>query len=221
MGCAVETSKPKRRRKRLSTARPYGELSPEAQARTREVWWEKGWTWDEHDCEQLTETFREVLWEKYGIEGADVNWSLGSCQGDGVAFAASPNIRAMADHDQGLRQCLDAAEVLLAIQGADYEADWSVQITHAGRCYGWGGMQVSVECRAPWGDIDPIQDILDGIAALAAEIVCPIVQGACKHLERLGYREIEHRESHECIAETLEANRHLFNEEGEPVRRTP
>ena len=32
MGCAVETSKPKRRRKSLSTARPYGELSEAAQA---------------------------------------------------------------------------------------------------------------------------------------------------------------------------------------------
>ena len=206
MGCAVETSKSKRRRKCLSTARPYGELSEAAQVRAREVWREKGWTWDEHDSEQLTETFREELWEKYGIEGADVNWSLGWCQGDGVAFAATPNIQAMAEHDQGLRQCIDAAEVLLAMQGADDEADWGVQITHAGRCYGWGGMQVSVECRAPWGNIDPIQDVLDGIAARAAEIVCQIVQGACKHLERLGYREIEYCDSDECIAETLDAN---------------
>ena len=36
MGCAVETSKPRRRRKGLSTARPYGELSDEAKARARD-----------------------------------------------------------------------------------------------------------------------------------------------------------------------------------------
>ena len=98
----------------------------------REVWREKGWAWDEHDSDQLTETFRDELWERYGIEGADVNWSLSSCQGDGVAFAATPNIRAMAAHDKRLQPCIDAAEVLLAVQGADYEADWGVQISHEG-----------------------------------------------------------------------------------------
>ena len=36
MGCAVETSKPKRRRKGLPTARPYCELSEEAKARARD-----------------------------------------------------------------------------------------------------------------------------------------------------------------------------------------
>jgi hypothetical protein len=157
------------------------------------------------------------LWERYGIDGADVNWSLSSCRDDGVSFSATPDIQAMAEHDQGLRQCLDAAEVLLAMQGADYEADWGVQITHEGRCYGWGGMQVNVECRAPWGHIDPIQDVLDGIAALAAESVCRIVQGACKHLERLGYQEIEYRESDECVGETLDAHDYLFDKDGELV----
>jgi hypothetical protein len=36
-------------------------------------------------------------------------------------------------------------------------------------------------------------------------------------LERLGYGEIEYRESDECIAEMLGANDYLFDEEGEPV----
>jgi len=66
MGCVVETSKPKRRPKSLSTARPYGELSPEAQARAREVWREKGWTWDQWDSEQLTEFFKQELEEEWG-----------------------------------------------------------------------------------------------------------------------------------------------------------
>ena len=88
--------------KSLPTARPYGELSAAAQAEARDYWREQGWTWSEHDSAQLTETFQDRLWEQYGIEGADVSWSLGWCQGDGVSFAATPAIRAMAEHDHGL-----------------------------------------------------------------------------------------------------------------------
>jgi hypothetical protein len=78
MGCAVATPKPKRRRKSRPTPRPYGELPEAAKARAREYWRGQNWAWGEHDCEQLTETFQDKLCERYGIEGADVSWSLGS-----------------------------------------------------------------------------------------------------------------------------------------------
>jgi hypothetical protein len=42
--------------KGLSTARPYGELPAAVQALAREYWREQGWTWGEHDSEQLAET---------------------------------------------------------------------------------------------------------------------------------------------------------------------
>ena len=103
MGCAVETSKPKRRRKGLSTPRPYGELSEEAKARARDCWREKGWTWDQWDSDQLTEFFKQELDEEWGIDEAELSWSLGYCQGDGVSFTASLNLDKVAAKNETVR----------------------------------------------------------------------------------------------------------------------
>ena len=81
MGCAVETSKPKRRRKGLSTPRPYGELSEAAKARARDCWREKGWTWDQWDSDQLTEFFKQELEEEWGIDEAEVELEPGLLPG--------------------------------------------------------------------------------------------------------------------------------------------
>jgi hypothetical protein len=110
MGCAVETSKPKCRRKSLSTARPYGELSEEAKARAREVWRETAW--DSVDSELLTEQFAEALEYEFGIEARthpvkyatvtryepEIEWSLSYCQGDGVSFQADVDIEKIVAH---------------------------------------------------------------------------------------------------------------------------
>lgn len=62
---------------------PIDELSPEVReavmVRLRER------AFDETHVQWLSEDFENTLEEK-GIDGADVNWSLGYCQGDGVCF---------------------------------------------------------------------------------------------------------------------------------------
>ncbi len=112
MGCAVATSKPKRRRKGVSTARPYDELSAEAKAQAREWWRNQDWRWDSADSEMLTEWMEGELEEVYGIEVStrtqryangkthqvpDIEWSLSYCQGDGVNFKAAPDLAKMAE----------------------------------------------------------------------------------------------------------------------------
>jgi hypothetical protein len=218
MGCAQATPEQDCRDANVSIARPYRKLPPEAQEQARAYWREKGWTWDGFDSERLTEFFQDELAERYGIEGAVAQWSLGYCQADGVSFTAKPEMEVMAEHDERLQQYLRAAEVVLAMQDAEYGPEWTIEITHPGRCYGWDGMQLNVECRGPWGSIDPIQDTLDGLAALAAEVICDIVAGACKRLERLGYDEIEYHESDEYFDDLLMNNdQYLFDEDGEYV----
>lgn len=67
------------------------ELSPEAKDHAIEKFREGGSNFDNFDSDQLTESFEEFLEEK-GIEGSEVNWSLGYSQGDGVCFSGSVEI---------------------------------------------------------------------------------------------------------------------------------
>ena len=124
MGCAVETSKPKRRRKSLSTARPYCELSEEARARARDCWREKGWTWDQCDSDQLTEFFKHELEEEWGIDEAEVSWSLSYCQGDGVSFTANLNLDKVAAKNETVREIVRAVELLEAAGGWESSPGW-------------------------------------------------------------------------------------------------
>ena len=99
MGCAVQTPKAKRRRKGLSTPRPYGELSEAAKARARDCWREKGWTWDQWDSGYLTDLFAEVLLEEYGIEVATRTEKLsgGKTIQDTTELLGSPRMKSLVD----------------------------------------------------------------------------------------------------------------------------
>ena len=127
MGCAIETPKPKRRRKSLSAPRPYCQLSDTAKARARDCWREQGWTWDEWDSDQLTEFFQQELECAYGIDDAKVEWDLGYSQGDHVTFKASPRIERMAERSAELAQLSKAAELLTAASGGD-DVEWETAI---------------------------------------------------------------------------------------------
>ena len=74
---------------------PYSLLSPAAQSRAREFWRKQGWGSGDVDAHVLTEQFQRDLAETYGMEGMNVYWSLGYCQGDGVSFEGEPDIHAM------------------------------------------------------------------------------------------------------------------------------
>ena len=207
MGCAVETSKSKRRRESLSTARPYGELSEEAKARARDCRREKGWTWDQCDSDQLTEFFKQELEEKWGIDEAEVSWSLGYCQGDGVSFTANLNLDKVAVKNEAVREIMQAVELLEAAGGWEYLPEWSVSIDANGghaSCYTYHGSH---------GDE---QRVLDELCVEMEAELEQVYKQACRRLEELGYAEIEYHDSDEYLDDELTANDHyLFTEEGE------
>ena len=207
MGCAVETSKPKRRRKSLPTARPYGELSQEAKARARDCWREKGWTWDQWDSDQLTEFFKQELDEQWGIDEAELSWSLSYCQGDGVSFTASPNLEAMAKKNETIREVMQTVELLEAAGGWEYSPEWSVSIDANGG---------HAECHAYHRANDDEQRVLDELCVAIEAELDQVHKQACRRLEELDYAEIEYRDSDEYLNDELTANDHyLFTEEGE------
>ncbi|MGB7734364.1 MAG: hypothetical protein WBL72_11735 [Thermoguttaceae bacterium] len=222
MGCTVETPKPKRRRKSLPTARPYGELSEEAKARARDCWREKGWTWDQWDSGELTDLFAEVLLEEYGIEVAtrterlsggktiqrpDISWSLSYCQGDGVSFTAHPDLEAMAKKNEAIREVMQTVELLEAAGGWEYSPEWSVSIDANGG---------HAECHAYHRANHDEQRVLDELCVAIEAELDQVHKQACRRLEKLGYAEIEYRDSYEYLEDVLTANDHyLFTEEGE------
>jgi hypothetical protein len=209
MGCAVAPPKPKRRRKGLSAPRPYGELSAAAKARARDCWREKGWTWDECDSEQLTEFFKQELEEEWGIDEAELSWSLGYCQGDGVSFKASLNLEKMAAKNDTVAEIMRQAELLEAAAGWEYSPQWTASISSG---------SVEVQCYAMDYD-DPSRDaqrLLDELASAMEAELEQVYKQACRRLEKLGYAEIEYHDGDEYLDGELTANDHyLFTEEGE------
>jgi hypothetical protein len=223
MGCAVETSKPKRRRKGLSTARPYCELSEEAKARARDCWREKGWTWGQWDSEQLTEFFKQELAEEWGIDEAELSWSLGYCQGDGVSFKAVvdidkviahgvPGCEYYSPHAAKLRELWQAVQMLEAVSMVDI--DWSFGFDKKND-------HARHDAYAYWDSYEGVdedaQKILDALADTMQDVLNEIYDDACHRLRKIGYSQIEYQDSDECIAEELDANDYLFDEEGEIV----
>ena len=234
MGCAVETSKPKRRRKGLSTAHPYGELSEAAKARAREVWREKAW--DSVDSELLTEQFAEVLEYEFGIEARthpvkyakvtryepEIEWSLSYCQGDGVSFKADvdiekivahgvPGCEYFSPHAQKLAELWKAFQVLEAV--ADFELSLlSITIepqhrhTHDVTSILWEADGAIAEQR----------DLVYAVSDAMRDELNALYSAACRRLEKLGYAEIEYHDSDEYLDDELTANDHyLFTEEGD------
>ena len=209
MGCAVETSKAKRRRKGLSTPRPYGELSAAAKARARDCWHEKGWTWDEWDSDQLTEFFKQELDQEWGIDETELTWSLGYCQRDGVSFTASLNLDKVAAKIDTVAEIVRQAELLEAAAGWQYSPEWTASIK---------GGSVDVQCCAMDYD-DPSRDaqrVLDELASAMEAELEQVYKQACRRLEKLGYAEIEYHQSDEYLDGELTANDlYLFTAEGE------
>jgi len=222
MGCAVETSKPKRRRKSLSTARPYCKLSEEAKAKARDCWREQGWTWDQWDSGELTDLFAEVLLEEYGIEVAmrieklsggktiqrpEISWSLSCSQGDGVSFTAHPDLEEMAKQNETIQEIVRTVELLEAAGWWEYSPEWSVSIDANGG---------HADCHTYHGANDDEQRVLDEVCVAIEAELDQVHKQACRRLEELGYTEIESHDSDEYLDDELTANDHyLFTEEGE------
>ncbi len=195
MSNAAATAAPAVKRGRNRRYR-FEELNKAAKEAARE-WFRKVYEWDSYDSDMLTEQFEQDLESQYGMSGMKVWWSLGSCQGDGVAFEGEPNIEEMAAacaegrgwHAaacQQLQKLIDAAKVMAFLNNC-HEPEWTVKIQYAGRSYGYGNMSINVYCENYWGERDLDQRILDSLASQAAEAVHDICSDACEVLETQGY----------------------------------
>ena len=136
----------------------YDELSDDAKEKAR-----KWLTDDPYHIEPslLTEDFEQSL-SAAGIHEAKVWWSLSCCQGDGVAFVATLNVRAFIEAQVELLEWVDKSvsdegrayyralmidEDTLALLRhlQDLEVELDIKIDQTGRHTHWNSMQVYAE----------------------------------------------------------------------------
>ena len=162
---------------------------------------DEGWGWNDIDREGLTESFKETL-EAKGIEVDYVNWSLGYCQGDGVAvngkidlqeivpnlikdFSTSEKrfIRAIINNDLLEAECVKGRSYYTRVE---FELYYNVNLS------------------------DRTEKIIEKFCSLVEKYVLDMVYV----LERTGYDEIEYKESKECLEDLALVNGLEFTEEG-------
>ncbi len=203
-----------RERFRHAPARPEGlrffsELGGEAQefAVSQERDSPNRFDWD--DAEFLTEDFKTQLAE-YGFSELEVYWSLGYCQGDGVAFYGRVCSESLKEKDQTAKRLIDALE---AVGDVLY-----IEITgEGGHYHHWNSMTVEIEFESETEDKDLPARLKIARPVLREELeeyLGERVKEISRELEKSGYAEIEYRHDETTIREELLGREHLYEKDG-------
>lgn len=204
-----------RERFRRAPARPKGlrffsELGGEAQefAVSQERMRPDRFDWD--DAEFLTEDFKTQLAE-YGFSELEVYWSLGYCQGDGVAFYGRVCSESLKEKDQTAKRLIDALE---AAGDVLY-----IEITgEGGHYHHWNSMTVEIEFESETEDEDLPARLKIARPVLREELeeyLGERVKEISRELEKSGYAEIEYRHDEATIRAELSEREHLYEKDGE------
>lgn len=199
---------------RHATVRPKGlrffsELARQAQefAVSQERTRPERFDWD--DAEFLTEDFKTQLAE-HGFEETKVYWSLGHCQGDGVAFYGRVYPESLKEKDRTAKRQIAALE---AAGDTLY-----IEITGANSHYHhWNSMTVEIEFEDETDDEDLPARLKIARPALRSnleEYLAEKVKEISRELEKSGYAEIEYCQDETTIREELREREHLYEKDG-------
>ncbi len=195
--------------KRPKGLRFFGELSEEAQefAISCEREDEDRFDWD--DAEFLTEDFKTRLAE-YGFEGVEVYWSLGYCQGDGVAFYGGVDADNLKEKDLEIRNLIQQLEA----SGDEI----SIEITGKNSHYHhWNSMSVEIDFENETDDEDLPSRLKMALPFLREELedyLSDKVKEISRELEKSGYAEIEYAHDENTIREELLEREYLYEKDG-------
>jgi hypothetical protein len=198
----------------LAPARPkdlrfFSELKPEAQAFAVSEERERSDRFDWDDAEFLTEDFKTQLAE-YGFEETEVYWSLGYCQGDGVAFYGRVHAESLKEKD------CEARRLIAAFESAGDEI--YIEITGENNHYHhWNSMTVEIEFENEIEDEDLPARLKIARPVLREnleEYLAERVKEISRELEKSGYAEIEYRYDETAIREELSEREHLYEKDG-------
>ena len=196
-------------RKRPKGLRFFDELIEEAKESAIENERSSGRRFDDDDAAFLTEDFQNQLAEK-GFEAVKVFWSLGYCQGDGVAFYG----RVYADDLKGKDP--EAKKLIERLEKAGDEI--SIEITGASNWYHHrNSMTVEIDFENELEEEDLPARLKIALPALREELenyLSEKVKEISTELEKSGYAEIDYRYQDETISWELSESENLYEKDG-------
>ena len=163
--------------------------------------------WD--DAEFLTEDFKTQLAE-FGFEETEVFWSLGYCQGDGLAFYGRVHPESLKEKDSRSKPLIAALEAA----GDEFYIEISGE---RGHYHHWNSMTVEVEFENEIDDEDLPVRLKIARPALRENLEQYLderVKEISRELEKSGYAEIEYRYDEDAIRAELLEREHLYEKDG-------
>ena len=196
-------------RKRPKGLRFFNELIEESKESAIENERSSGRKFDEDDAAFLTEDFQNQLAEK-GFEAVKVFWSLGYCQGDGVAFYG----RVYADDIKGKDS--EAKKLIERLEKAGDEI--SIEITGVNNWYHHrNSMSVEIDFENKNEEEDLPARLKIALPALREEFENYLSEKVIEistELEKSGYAEIDYRYQDETISQHMSESDNLYEKDG-------
>jgi hypothetical protein len=194
---------------RTVTVYKFTELAPKVQQKLidREI----KYLHENFDADYLTDFFKERL-EKAGLPHEDVQWSLSSSQGDGVAFYGRFNLRDYIKENNLALQYSDLTPGVLMDVSAEIVRKGSHRYNHS------NSMQLEI---IPGGELTKAEESslksLDDHIASHINHIASHIKDVSRELEKLGYSDIEDSTSEERAREQLENNDLEYDEKGHVI----
>jgi hypothetical protein len=164
---------------------------------------------DYDDAAILSEDFKIQLAER-GFPDVEVFWSLGYCQGDGVAFYGSVYPEDLKEKDP------EAARFIKALEKAGDVL--SINITGENNHYHhWNSMTVEIEFESETDDDEQPARLKIARPVLRENLeehLSEKVKEISRELEKSGYAEIEYRYDENAIRDELLERDHLYEKDG-------
>lgn len=187
----------------------FTELCTEAQEFAVKAERDGGDRFDWDDAQFLTEDFKMQLATR-GFEDVEVYWSLGYCQGDGVAFYGRVWASDLKEKD---------AQAKILIEKLEKAGDEiSIEITGGnGHYHHWNSMTVEVEFDSELEDAELPSRLKIARPVWREEFeeyLSEKVKEISRELEKSGYAEIEYRWDEETIRNDLSEREHLYEKDG-------
>lgn len=188
----------------------FEELSEQAKKKAIEDFRRRG-TWEQWDNDVLSEYFKERLMEYGFYSDVRIEFSLGYCQGDGVAFYGEIDFSIwLKNHQDHFTK-----KELKRLEWLNYE--FGIGLSTTRNSYGYhyshyNTMDINVACDGYIGLRD--SDLLDEVLNEVEELLKDEVVELSREFERIGYEEIEYKNSDEYIIESIIVNEYEFMEDG-------
>lgn len=172
----------------------FEELKPKPKEKAKEKY-----NFDYSDL--ITENFMYYL-ESRGYGDCKLEWSLGYCQGDGVAFYGKVDVSTWWKKRGRTLFSKEEKKKLYAEYARDSDICIGIKRNSFGNHYShYNTMYVDVE----WDS---------ALAQMVETAILDDIRDISKELARMGYKDIEYYTSDECFQETAEANDYEFFADG-------